>query len=148
MKIHGNINMRRQTGRISFISDTFSALMECDWHGMYKGPYLRNIVAFDQAFPSLKFGVAEPWKWMLDLSLNQMDGGAMLLSQGYRELEGRRVPFMRQRFWVFDDADMLYGVVETRHLSEQFSRLMQPLEEGKINLFVSDLEQINDDMTS
>jgi hypothetical protein len=114
-----NLNFREQCAQVRIEGDSFNCVMETDWKSDYKGAYIKNPFFGGICLPHLRFGVAQPWNWLLDLNVYETETGVITLSQGYKELTGRRIPFRRSRTYFWKAPEMVYEVTEVKHLPKR-----------------------------
>lgn len=107
---------RQRRGKVEIGGETFACYLETDWNGMHRGAYPRFPAFCGVEMPHLKFGFAEPWKWILDLNACETAAGVAVSSQGYQKIEGACIPFLRTRRFFWQAPEMLYEVAESRHL--------------------------------
>ena len=120
MRLQTNkVNFRKQNAQVKLQGKTLSCVIETDWKSEYKGAYIKTPCFGGISLPHLRFGFARPWNWMLDLNVFETEAGIMTLSQGYRELTGRRIPFMRNRTYFWREHEMIYEVTEVKHLPKR-----------------------------
>lgn len=120
MKLPTNkVNPRKQNAQVKIQGESFNCVMETDWKSQYKGAYIKTPCFGGVSFPDLRFGLAEPWNWLLDLNVFETEAGTMTISQGYRELIGRRIPFMRKRTYFWGVPEMIYEITEVKHLPKR-----------------------------
>ncbi len=112
------IDRRGRRGRVEISGSTFRCTFATDWSTEHRGVHPAACVFNGVPIPCLKFGFAAPWNWILDLDAVETGAGTVVTSQGYRELKGQRIPFMRGRRFFWRDPEMLFESVETRHLKE------------------------------
>jgi len=113
-----NIDRRTRRGTVKVQGETFSCRFETDWYGEHRGAYPKDCAFLGRAMPCLKFGFASPWNWTLDLDAAESGAGVVVSSQGYRELKGTRIPFLRTQRFFWKNPEMLYEVSQARHLKD------------------------------
>ncbi len=120
MKLLSNkVTPRKQNAQVKIQGESFSCVMETDWKSQYKGAYIKTPCFGGVSFPDLRFGLAQPWDWWLDLNVFETGAGILATSQGYRELIGQRIPFMRKRAYFWGEPEMIYEITEVKHLPQR-----------------------------
>ena len=114
------IDPRAERAFVKLAGSHFSCELESDWHAVEpnRAAYPKNCFFYDKYFPDLKFGFNEPWKWLLDLRMEQTEKGIALLSQGFRDVLGSRIPFMSTKRFFWNDPEMIYEVSDSRHVEK------------------------------
>lgn len=114
-----NIDRQRQRGSVCISGETFQCQLQTDWSGNHRGLYPKDCTFFGVPMPHLRFGFAAPWEWILDIATEETANGVVVLSQGFKEMTGRRIPFLRNRRFFWSGEEMLYEVCESRHLPKR-----------------------------
>ncbi len=112
------IDRRRRRGVAGIEGDTFRCSVETDWNTEHRGVFPRYCEFLGRPMWQLRFGMAAPWDWTLDLDAREHPQGVVVSSQGYRELKLGRVPFLRTRRFFWNAPEMLYEVNQTHHLKD------------------------------
>ncbi len=114
------IDPRSQRAFVKLSGADFSCELETDWKAIEpnRAPFPKQCWFNGHFFPDLKFGFNEPWKWIQDLTLGQSEKGTLLISKGFRDILGSRIPFMQIKRFFWADPSMLYEVFESRHVEK------------------------------
>lgn len=124
------IDRRARRARVDIDGDTFRLRFETEWSGMHRGVYPKNPQFNGVDMPCLKFGFSNPWDWILDLAVEETEAGPVVVSQGFQDLKGGRIPYQQTRRFFWRNPDMLYEVTHAHHMpkSEYVIAGMDPSE--------------------
>ena len=108
-----------QRARAEISGETLRCELQTDLHAEAGGPCVQECAFLGREFPGLRFGFAEPWRWLLDLNAYQTPAGVMTTSQGFlaKSIPGvRHLPFARTVRCFWNKPEMLYERTESFHL--------------------------------
>jgi hypothetical protein len=112
-----NVDRRHRNGFVGIEGETFACSLETDWNTTHRAPYPLTCEFLDVAMPTLKFGFADPWKeWVMGVEAEKTLGGLVVMSQGFRGLDGQRIPFARTGRFFWNQPEMLLEVMASKHL--------------------------------